>query len=72
MQKLPTGKYLGVMVTFWGIAVAVTCAISNFAGLVTTRVLLGMFESAMAPALILITSMWYTRKEQPFRAVSIL
>lgn len=69
MQKLPTGKYLGAMVTLWGVAVTVTCAVSNFPGLVATRVLLGMFESAMAPALILITSMWYTRQEQPFRSV---
>ncbi|KAF4634854.1 hypothetical protein G7Y89_g3238 [Cudoniella acicularis] len=68
IQRLPTGKYLGGMVTLWGIAVTMTCTITNYPGLVATRVLLGMFESAMAPAMILITSMWYTRREQPFRS----
>lgn len=32
-----------------------------------TRVLLGVFESAVAPSLILITGMWYKRHEQPPR-----
>ena len=44
--------------------VAVTSACSNYGSLITVRVLLGCFESAVAPALILITSMWYTRAEQ--------
>ena len=67
MQRLPTGKYLGLNVTLWGLMVALNCACSNFGGLVTVRVLLGCFESAVAPALILITSMWYKKPEQVFR-----
>ena len=67
MQKLPTARYLGAMVTLWGIIVAVTAACKNYGALVTTRVLLGVFESAVAPSLILITSMWYKRNEQPQR-----
>lgn len=67
MQRFPTAKYIGVMVTLWGIIVATTSACSNWAGLVVTRVLLGVFESAVAPSLILITAMWYRRHEQPPR-----
>lgn len=67
MQRLPTAKYLGTMVFFWGLIVAVTSACKNYGALVTTRVLLGCFESAVAPSLILITSMWYKRHEQPPR-----
>ncbi|CAK4034370.1 major facilitator superfamily transporter [Lecanosticta acicola] len=67
MQRLPTAKYLGVMVFLWGAIVAVTSACKNYSALVTTRVLLGVFESAVAPSLILITSMWYKRHEQPPR-----
>ncbi len=67
MQRLPTAKYLGTMVTFWGVIVSVTCACKNYGALVTTRVLLGCFEAAVAPSLILITSMWYKRNEQPVR-----
>lgn len=67
MQHYPTAKYLGVMVTCWGIIVATTSACHNFGGLITTRILLGVFESAVAPSLNLITSMWYKKHEQPFR-----
>lgn len=67
MQRLPTAKYLGTMVTCWGLIVAVTSACKNYGALITTRVLLGCFESAVAPSLILIISMWYKRHEQPLR-----
>ncbi|CAK1363488.1 unnamed protein product [Cercospora beticola] len=67
MQKLPTAKYLGAMVFLWGVVVTVTAACKNYGALVATRVLLGVFESAVAPSLILITSMWYKRHEQPPR-----
>ena len=67
MQRLPTAKYLGTMVSFWGFITAITCVCKNYGALVATRVLLGCFESAVAPSLILITSMWYTKTEQPPR-----
>ena len=43
----------------WGVIVVCTSAAKNWAGLVTTRVLLGVFESAVAPSLMLVTVMWY-------------
>jgi MFS family permease len=67
MQRLPTAKYLGSMVFLWGVIVTVTSACKNYGALVATRVLLGCFESAVAPSLILITTMWYKRDEQPPR-----
>lgn len=67
MQRLPTAKYLGANVILWGLMVALTSAAKNWATLVSLRVLLGCFESAVAPALILITSMWYKKSESPAR-----
>lgn len=67
MQRFPTGKYLGSCVVAWGTVVACTAACNNYGSLVATRFLLGMFESAISPSLILITSMWYKRDEQPKR-----
>ncbi|PNS15701.1 High-affinity nicotinic acid transporter [Sphaceloma murrayae] len=67
MQRFPTAKYLGIMVMCWGVIVAVTSACKDFAGLVVTRVLLGVFEAAVAPSLMLITSMWFKRAQQPIR-----
>ncbi|KAF2464449.1 MFS general substrate transporter [Lindgomyces ingoldianus] len=67
MQRLPVGKYLGTMVCLWGAVVACTAACNNYASLAALRLLLGIFESAVSPALILVTSMWYKRHEQPKR-----
>lgn len=67
MQRFPTGKYIGIMVTLWGAVLACTSASKNWAGLVSTRVFLGVFESAVAPSLIVVTTMWYKRTEQPPR-----
>jgi MFS family permease len=67
MQRLPTAKYLGTCVALWGLITAITCVCKNYGALVATRILLGCFESAVAPSLILITSMWYKKKEQPLR-----
>lgn len=72
MQRLPTAHYLGVMVSFWGVAVATTAACKTYPALIVTRVFLGAFESCVAPCLMLITTMWYTVHEQPLRTVCIL
>ncbi|KAF3319090.1 hypothetical protein TWF173_003543 [Orbilia oligospora] len=64
LQKLPTAKYLGFSVIMWGITTACTAACHDFTGLLIVRIFLGAFEAAIAPCLILITSMWYTKSEQ--------
>lgn len=48
-------------------AFLVHSACKNFGGLIVVRLLLGCFEAASAPCLILITGMWYKRAEQPLR-----
>ncbi|KAL7625986.1 hypothetical protein AAE478_002755 [Parahypoxylon ruwenzoriense] len=63
MQRLPTAKYLGAN----GLMVTLNSAAKNWAALATLRALLGCFEAAVAPALILVTSMWYKTSEQPAR-----
>jgi MFS family permease len=67
MQRSPKAKYLGTAVMCWGLITAITCVCKNYHALVITRVLLGCFESAVAPSLILITTMWYKKNEQPLR-----
>ena len=67
MQRLPTAKYLGANVVLWGLMTTLFSTAKNWAGIVTLRVLLGCFESAIAPALILLTTMWYKKAEQPPR-----
>lgn len=67
MQRLPLAKYLGANVVLWGLTTALVSVAHNWAALVALRVLLGCFEAAVAPALILLTTMWYRRDEQPPR-----
>ncbi|KIW13952.1 hypothetical protein PV08_06733 [Exophiala spinifera] len=58
------GKYLGVNVMLWGVVLASMAACTSYAGLMITRVLLGIFEAPVAPILVMIIAMWYKKGEQ--------
>lgn len=64
LQKFPVAKYLAVNVFLWGIVIACSASATNFTGLMIVRFLLGVFESCVQPSFILMTSMWYTKREQ--------
>ncbi|KAI1123828.1 major facilitator superfamily domain-containing protein [Nemania abortiva] len=64
LQKLPVGKYLAANIFLWGAVVSTAAAANSFPGLLVGRLLLGIFESCVQPAFVILTSMWYTRKEQ--------
>ncbi|KAI5117294.1 hypothetical protein M0805_006816 [Coniferiporia weirii] len=64
LQRLPIGKYLGFNIMMWGAVLACTAACKNFAGLVTVRTFLGIFECVCQPAFVFLSTMWYTREEQ--------
>lgn len=51
----------------WGAVLACHAACTSFAGLVTVRTLLGLFESACQPAFVVLSSIWYKREEQASR-----
>jgi MFS family permease len=65
--KLPTNVWLYINFFGWGAILCVMAAAHNFAGLMVTRFLLGAFEASIAPTFIIITSMWWTRREQILR-----
>ncbi|KAH7018062.1 allantoate permease [Microdochium trichocladiopsis] len=67
VARLPVGKYMAVNTLFWGLVVALTAACHNYAGLLTVRFFLGVAEATISPALMFITSTWYTRDEVPSR-----
>ncbi|KXH48041.1 allantoate permease [Colletotrichum simmondsii] len=58
LQKLPVAKYLAANVFCWGIVIACSAAAKNFTALMIVRFLLGVFESCVQPAFIIMTSMW--------------
>lgn len=67
IARLPVGRYLAVNTLFWGAVVALTAACVNYGGLLTVRFLLGVAEATVSPALMFVTSTWYTRDEIPTR-----
>ena len=62
-QKYPVSMVLGINTLLWGIIVACTSATHNYSQLLALRLLLGIFEASIAPALTLTTSMWYTKRQ---------
>ncbi|KAK8011028.1 major facilitator superfamily domain-containing protein [Apiospora arundinis] len=63
LQRFPVSKVLGLNVCVWGLALCCSAVVRNFAGLLALRVLLGACESVVAPALVLVTSAWYTKRQ---------
>lgn len=47
LVKIRMGKFIGVMVFVWGVILCGMAGAKNFGGLMTTRFLLGAFESAV-------------------------
>ncbi|KAJ4187882.1 hypothetical protein NW767_012156 [Fusarium falciforme] len=67
MQRSPPAYYLAFNIFMWGALLMAQAAAHNFGGLLALRVLSGAFEAIADPAFMLITSMYYTRAEQPSR-----
>ncbi|KAL2869473.1 major facilitator superfamily domain-containing protein [Aspergillus lucknowensis] len=63
LQNYPVTKVLGCNILVWGTTLCCTAATQNYAGILALRILLGMTEAVIAPALTIYTSMWYTRAE---------
>ncbi|KAH7130898.1 major facilitator superfamily domain-containing protein [Dactylonectria macrodidyma] len=59
--------YLGILTVCWGIVMTCTGLVQNFAGLMTTRVLLGIFEAGFFPGAIYLCSYWYMPKDLSVR-----
>ncbi|KAL0937714.1 2-ketogluconate transporter [Colletotrichum truncatum] len=64
LQKLPVAKYLAANVFCWGVVIACSAAAKNFASLMVVRFLLGVFESCVQPAFIIMYMPSYTKREQ--------
>ncbi|OJJ50512.1 hypothetical protein ASPZODRAFT_106152 [Penicilliopsis zonata CBS 506.65] len=67
LQRLPLGKYSGACIIIWGTILSCFAAVHNFSGAVAIRFMLGVFEAAVTPGFALLTSQWYTKKEQGSR-----
>jgi MFS family permease len=62
LQAFPLAKVLGFNLLCWGTLVACMAAAQNYGEILAIRILLGACESVISPALVLITSSWYTKR----------
>lgn len=67
LSKISATKWLSANVFLWGIATAAVAGVHDYHTLLVARIFLGIFEAAVGPCLILISSQWYSRQEQPLR-----
>ncbi|KAH9941689.1 MFS general substrate transporter [Epithele typhae] len=51
----------------WGVCAVLMATSFNFAGVLVSRIALGVFEGGFAPAVPLYLSFWYTKQEQGLR-----
>ena len=51
--------YLGILVTSWGVMMTLHGVVKNFAGLLTVRLILGVFEAGFYPAAVYLCTAWY-------------
>ncbi|KAK8869495.1 hypothetical protein IAR55_000060 [Kwoniella newhampshirensis] len=54
----------------WSCVTICTAAAKSFTGLLIARILLGAFEATILPSFVLITQMWWTRREQSYRTIA--
>lgn len=70
LQRFPIAKFCGINVVIWGVVLCSSASVQNYASFEALRVLLGMLESTVTPAFVLITAQWY-RKEEQFMRTSV-
>ncbi|KAJ5769013.1 hypothetical protein N7520_003572 [Penicillium odoratum] len=62
LQRFPLARVLGLNLLCWGILVACMAAAQNYAQILAIRILLGCCEAVISPALVMLTSTWYTKR----------
>ncbi|KAG5986229.1 hypothetical protein E4U54_005538 [Claviceps lovelessii] len=67
MVRWKVGKVIAASILIWGVIIMLTATCFNASGLLANRFFLGVAESAIAPGLTIVVSMWYKRSEQPLR-----
>ncbi len=60
-------NFLSFNIFIWAVALCSHAACKNFAGLFVVRLILGMCEGSITAGFLIVSSMFYTRKEQTLR-----
>ncbi|KAL5495356.1 hypothetical protein ACEPAI_819 [Sanghuangporus weigelae] len=63
LKKLKPSRWLSFLILCWGIVLVMHGVVKDYGGLVTVRVLLGLFEAGLYPGIAFYLSCWYKRSE---------
>ncbi|KAJ5153558.1 uncharacterized protein N7482_010036 [Penicillium canariense] len=67
VKRIRAGFYLPALITAWGIVSTCIGFTRSFAGLVVTRMLLGLFEGGLLGAIVIYLAMFYRRHQMMYR-----
>ncbi|WOO82425.1 putative transporter [Vanrija pseudolonga] len=67
LVRFPVDLWISGCFLAWGACLCIMTAMTNFTGLAIMRFFLGGFEASIAPSMLIVVSMWWTRREQPLR-----
>ncbi|KAI0252933.1 major facilitator superfamily domain-containing protein [Lactifluus subvellereus] len=67
LQRFPVGKWMSLNIFIWAIALCCHAACKNFAGLFVVRLILGMCEGSITAGFMIVSLMFYTRREHTAR-----
>ncbi|ORY33755.1 allantoate permease [Naematelia encephala] len=67
LVRFPVNIWISTCFFLWGTSLCIMTAMKSFAGLATMRFILGGFEASIAPSMLIVVAMWWTRREQPLR-----
>ncbi|KDE06602.1 hypothetical protein MVLG_03098 [Microbotryum lychnidis-dioicae p1A1 Lamole] len=67
LVKVPLRRFVPLIIFLWGVSLAGMAASKTYRAMLETRFFLGVFEAAVLPAFMMITSAFYRRSEQPVR-----
>nr|XP_019050758.1 hypothetical protein I302_01200 [Kwoniella bestiolae CBS 10118]OCF29688.1 hypothetical protein I302_01200 [Kwoniella bestiolae CBS 10118] len=67
VSQMPVNVWISICFFGWGASLCIMSAFTSFAGLAVWRFILGAFEASISPSMLVVVSMWWTRREQPLR-----
>lgn len=67
LKKFKPHLFLGICIGLFGVVSLCQGFVTNYAGLLATRFLLGLFEAGIFPGCFYLLAMWYKREESQKR-----
>ncbi|EUC64534.1 MFS transporter, partial [Rhizoctonia solani AG-3 Rhs1AP] len=67
IKKLRPSRYVAFITFAWGVVATLTGIVQSYGGLITCRLILGLFEAGLFPGMAVYLTFWYTRKELALR-----